>query len=168
MNRRLATISAISAVSVLGVTAAQTLPYTLKVEHLQVVRVQQQGKTVEQLTPVSGGVRPGDTLVERVTLTTGKTVKPGRYAVRLPVPNGTTFSGDATPGGTNATLEFSADGGKTFAAEPLTRTVTTQENGKAVTRRVVVAPNEYTTARWVLRDLTPDTTLRFSFRVRVK
>ena len=85
----------------------------------------------------------------------------------LAVPAGTVFV--ASSGGIgNAITEYSIDGGKTFGKAPLFKTVTVQENGKSVTKRVQVDPSEYTNVRWNLSSLRPDQSHKMTLRVRVR
>lgn len=146
---------------------APSSPLRLVLSQDLVQTVQVEGKTEERFTPAPKGVRPGDALREVLAVSNvgGKLLR--GVAVRLPVPQGTVYTGGASVGAGYLT-EYSFDGGKTFGAAPLKRKVTVTENGQSVTREVVVPPAEYTTVRWTMQTLSTDQALNFSFRVQVK
>lgn len=125
------------------------------------------GKTTEQVVLAPKTVLPNDILREEVTVTniSGKALN--TVYVGIPVPKGTEFSGQATPGNERWKLLYSVDNGKTYAATP-TRTVTVTENGKSVTKQVAAPTNTYTNVRWTVATLKKDESLKLSFRVKVK
>lgn len=160
--------------STLSLGAAQTTapakpssPLKLTLSQDLVQTVQLDGKTEERFTPAPKSVRPGDALREVLAVSNAGSKVLRGVAVKLPVPQGTVYSGGASLGAGYAT-EYSFDGGKTFGPAPLKRKVTTTENGQSVSREVVVPPSEYTTVRWTMQTLNPDQALNLSFRVQVK
>lgn len=125
------------------------------------------GKVTETIVESPKTVLPGDILREEVTLKNVSGRRLGQLNVNVPVPRGTEFSVLTTPANDRWKVTYSTDSGKTFSAQP-TRTVTTTENGQRVTRTVPAPPSSYTNVRWTLTGMTPDETLKFSFRVKVK
>jgi hypothetical protein len=161
-------ISFLSALALSGLATAQTAsPLKIQLEQALVTTVKQDGKVVEQLVALPPAVRPGDVLQQTATVRNVGRSAAGANVV-VPVPNGTGYGGRPTAASARWKLVFSADGGKTFASEPLKQTVTTTENGKTVTREVVVPPSRYTHVRWNVGSISPDETLKFNFRVQVK
>ncbi|UBV41688.1 hypothetical protein LAJ19_08485 [Deinococcus taeanensis] len=152
-----------------GLTVAQTAaPLVLRLEQALVETVQTGDKVTERRQPAPVTVQPGNVLEQTVTATntTRRTLR--GVAVNLPVPAGTTFTGDAVLGSARWTATFSADGGRTYARAPLTERLTVTENGRAMTKDVVIPPTRYTNARWTITTMNPDETLKFSLRVKVK
>lgn len=146
----------------------QTSPVQLVLNDFAVTSVRgANGQSTERLNPDASRARPGDIIqyevsAKNVTRTNVTNVRPS-----LPVPAGTVFL--ASSGGTgNVTTEYSFDGGKTFGQAPLFKTVTVQENGKSVTKRVQVQPSEYTNVRWNIGTLSPNETHKMTVRVRVR
>ena len=91
-------------------------------------------------------VRPDDVLRYTLTFRNPGPKALGNVELRNPIPAGVHFvPGSAHASRDDARLEFSADGGKSWAAEP-TETVT--EDGKPVTRPVPV--ERYTHVRWLV------------------
>lgn len=125
------------------------------------------GRVTETIIAAPRTVLPGDILREEVTLRNVSGRRLGQLNVTVPVPRGTEFSVLTTPAGERWKVTYSTDSGKTFSAQPR-RTVTTTENGRQVTRQVPIPTSSYTTVRWTVTSLTPDETLKFSFRVKVK
>ncbi len=142
-------------------------PLTLLLEQRLVQTVRQDGALREQTISGFTTVLPGAVLTQDLTIS--NTSRQAQRNVRsiVPVPVGTEFFGGIAATGEVRT-EFSHDGGKTFGVAPLTKRVTTTQNGQSVTRDVVVPPTAYTHVRWVISTLTPDETRKLSFRVKVK
>lgn len=151
-----------------GVALAQgASPLRLTLTQERVTTVTENGKATERLTPLPKTVQPGDVLTQQLTAqNVGKSTL-RNAALTLPVPQGTVYLGGAGAGEGWSTL-FSRDGGKTFGQAPLKKLVTVTEDGKTFQKEVVVPPSEYTTVRWVVSALKPDTTLKLGFRVKVK
>lgn len=153
-----------------GIAAAQaSSPLTLTLAQALVQTVTVNGKRTEQLTPSPKNVRPGDVLNQVVTARNTGTKTLTGVVVRLPVPRGTTYLNPAISlnGASAVKTEFSADGGKTYASAPLKRTVSVTENGKTVTKEVVVKPAEYTNVRWTLAQVQGGESVQVGFRVQV-
>ncbi|ADV66605.1 hypothetical protein [Deinococcus maricopensis] len=147
-----------------GATLAQTAqPITLTLTRDLVRTVTQNGKSTEQITANVKSVLPGDTFIENLTVR-NTTTKARNLTVRLPVPKAAQYIGNATPSSNRWQVQFSADGGKTFAAAPLKQTII--DNG--IKKEVVVPINKYTDARWIITGLKPDESLKFNFRAQVK
>ncbi|WP_027482780.1 hypothetical protein [Deinococcus pimensis] len=165
MNRPLLALCALLTCAAL---AQGSSPLKLTLAQDLVTITQKDGKTSEAVTPMPSTVRPGDLLVETVTAVNGGAGVLRNAGVTLPVPRGTVYQGNATAATARWTTTFSIDGGKTFAPAPLMERVTVTENGKSVTKDVVVSPSRYTHVRWTVAQLNKDESLKFSFRVQVK
>lgn len=151
-----------------GALAQASAPLRLTLSQDLVTTVTENGRSVEKLTPAPRTVQPGDTLTQSLSASNvGKAALKGA-ALNLPVPRGTTYAGGATPASARWVTQFSFDGGRTYAAAPLKKTISVVENGVAVRREVVVPPSEYTNVRWIVGDIKPDETLKLGFRVKVK
>ncbi|MHA0042367.1 hypothetical protein [Deinococcus sp. PEB2-63] len=147
-------------------TAPQNVTFTLT-QDLVKRSADSSGRVTETIIAAPRTVLPGDILREEVTLRNVSGRRLGQLNVTVPVPRGTEFSVLTTPAGERWTVTYSTDSGKTFSAQPR-RTVTITENGRQVTRQVPVPTSSYTTVRWTVTSLSPDETLKFSFRVKVK
>ncbi|GGL03897.1 hypothetical protein [Deinococcus radiotolerans] len=155
-------------ISAAGAAAAQTAsPVSLNLVLSLVSTVKVNGKATEQLTANPKTTLPGDVISQVVTVrnSSDKTVR--QFPVTLPVPKDTRYL-NMEKELDGAQAQYSIDGGKTFAPAPLKRRVTVTENGKSVTRDVTVNPNEYTTVRWTVSELSPNGTLKLGYRVQVK
>ncbi|MBZ9750563.1 hypothetical protein K7W42_06780 [Deinococcus sp. HMF7604] len=168
MNRSLIAILMLVTLPVGGVAAqtsvGQRVAFTLAQDLVQ--RVVVSGKATEQIVENPKTVQPGDVLREQVTLRNVSGQRLSGLLVNVPVPRGTEFSVLGTPDTSRWTAQYSVDGGKTFSAAPR-RTVTVTENGRAITRQENAPPSSYTNVRWTVT-LSPDETLKLSFRVKVK
>jgi uncharacterized repeat protein (TIGR01451 family) len=145
-------------------------PLTLTLAQALVKAVTVDGKATEQLTASPKNVRPGDVLSQLVTARNSGSKALTNVTVRLPVPKGTTYLKPETAMNTaesGAKAEFSIDGGKTYAAAPLKKTITVTENGKSVKKEVEVKPSEYTNVRWILARIDAGKDLKVGFRVQV-
>ena len=125
------------------------------------------GKAQERLVSSPKSVLPGDVLSQVVTAQNRgeRTLKD--VHVSLPVPKGTQY---ISPESTLNVypVQFSIDGGKTFAPAPLKRKVTVNENGKATVKEVVVKPSEYNAVRWIIPEVAAGKSQRVGFRVKVQ
>ncbi|MBB6097816.1 hypothetical protein HNR42_001239 [Deinobacterium chartae] len=158
--------------------ALAAAPLQLTLERSVVRSVSEGERTVERLEAAPKTAEPGDLLEERLRVvnTTQGTLSNVRLDLPLPTAEvagnntrlATYLAGTATPATHRWTLEFSYNGGKTFAAEPLYKTITVLEGGKNVQKRVKVAPEEYTHARWTVKSIAPKETLIFGLRARVR
>ncbi len=127
--------------------------------------VLEDGSVEEQFTPAEF-TDPGNTIEYRVNLfNQGDTALEGVQAVG-PIPEDTFYLDGSAAVSEEAWLEFSIDGGQTFAAAPITITIVNEEGEE---EEVTVPPENYTTVRWIL--LTPlevEQSKSFSYRVEVK
>lgn len=146
----------------------QTNPVQLVLNDFVVTKVRDAaGKETERLNPDASRARPGDII--QYEITAKNTLRTPITDLRpvLAVPAGTVFVASAGGVG-NIGTEYSIDGGKTFGKAPLFKTVTVQENGKSVTKRVEVQPSEYTNVRWNVSQLKANETQKLTLRVRVR
>ena len=157
------------AAALLGAAFAQSeAPLRLVLTQSLVTTIKEDGKDVERLVSSPKSVRPGDVLTQDIAVSNLVDRSLRNIRVPVPVPANTVYVGSATESANRFETQFSADGGKTFARAPLRKTVTVTENGKAVTKEVVIAPSEYTNVRWVIPELKKDESLKLGFRVKVK
>ena len=163
MKRRILALALLSS----GALAQGAEPLTLNLVMSLVRSVTLNGKVTEQTVANPRSVFPGDVISQVITVknNTGRAIQ--NVPVKLPVPTTTTYL-TAEQGLNVARTEYSIDGGKTFAAAPLMKTVTVTENGKSVTRQVEVKPSEYTAVRWVLSELPAGQSIKLGYRVQVK
>ncbi|CAM4397828.1 hypothetical protein [Deinococcus marmoris] len=140
---------------------------SLKLSMLLVKTVKVAGKPTEQLLPNPGSVNPGDVISQVVSVqnVTAKVVRD--LPVQLPVPRNTVYLAPEKSLNSARTL-YSIDGGKTFAAAPLKKTITVTENGKSVQKEVEVLPSEYNAVRWIVAELSPGAQLKLGYRVQVR
>jgi uncharacterized repeat protein (TIGR01451 family) len=122
--------------------------------------------TAEQESPRSARstVRPNDVLRYTLTFTnpTGRAL--GNVELKNPIPAGVRFvAGSTHASRIDARVEFSADGGKSWAAQPMESAVV---DGKPVMRPV---PSErFTHIRWVVAGaVAPQATVTADFEAKV-
>ncbi|WP_309572888.1 hypothetical protein [Deinococcus sp.] len=163
MKRRILALALLSS----GALAQVTEPLTMNLVMSLVRNVTLNGKVTEQTVANPRSVFPGDVISQVVTVknNTGRAIQ--NVPVRLPVPLSTTYLA-AEQGLNVARTEYSIDGGKTFAAAPLMKTVIVTENGKAISKQVEVKPSEYTGVRWVLAELPAGHSTKLGYRVQVR
>ena len=109
--------------------------------------------------------RPGDVLRYRLSFRNPGTGNVRGVKLANPVAAGMRFvGGSATSSRTDARLEFSADGGRTFSAQPMEEVA--DEQGRTVRRPV---PSErYTHVRWTIDgSVAPGATVTAEFDARV-
>lgn len=138
----------------------------LKTQILAVVKVQKDGKTLEELKPSNGLQTPGQVGVLRLTLKNVSKETLTNIRPRQPLNSAQEYlAGTAS---STHPVEFSFDGGETFAPEPLFKNVQVQENGKTVVKKVQVRPSEYTDVRWTIKELKAGQSevLDLKFKVR--
>ncbi|UQN10160.1 hypothetical protein [Deinococcus sp. QL22] len=149
--------------------AQVAIPLTLTLAQALVRTVMVDGKATEQLVANPKGVGPGDVLSQFITArnTSGKALT--NVMVRLPVPKGTTYLKPETAMNMaeTAKAEYSIDGGKTYAAAPLKKTITVMENGKSLKKEVEVKPAEYTNVLWILPRIESGKEQKVGFRIQV-
>jgi uncharacterized repeat protein (TIGR01451 family) len=96
---------------------------------------------------VRSAVRPNDVLRYTLTFSNPTEHSVAKVELRNPIPDGVVFvPGSAKASRADARLEFSADNGKSWAAQP---TETVVLAGQQVTRAIPV--NRYTHIRWVVK-----------------
>ena len=110
-------------------------------------------------------VAPGDLILYRVDLSNAGEA-PARNPVALgPVPAGTAFVPGTASREAGARVDYSIDGGKSFAEKPTI--VVRGEDGK--TRTVPAPPDRYTTVRWKWQAaLAAGARTSVSYQVRVR
>ncbi len=135
----------------------------------------EQGHKLERLEPALK-VSPGDVLEWRLRAVNTSGQRLQNVALVIPIPPQTYYlEGTAAPlkikrGKQEVVVlpEFSYDGGKHYGRPPLYKEVTVEENGKKVVKKVPVAPEEYTHARWVLSEMDPEQAVEVFLRTRVR
>ncbi len=146
---------------------AQGEPLNVTLEGYLVNVVTNDDGTQEEEFVAATTAHPGQIVEYRVTVTnvSNETVPASGAFVTGPVPATTTYLADsATPSNTEVGLEFSADGGVSFTANPMTEKVTAVGNKELV----AALPEEFTTTRWtLLLPIEPQHTLTLTYRVTV-
>jgi uncharacterized repeat protein (TIGR01451 family) len=149
-------------------SVAQDNPVEVKLEGYIVNVITKEDGTQEEEFVAATEARPGQTIEYRVFVTnvSAETLPASNALVALPINPETSYIADSgTATSAEARLEFSADGGQTFAEKPLIEK--TNEQGE--TEMVAALPNEYTNIRWaILVPLEPQQTLTYIYRVTVK
>jgi uncharacterized repeat protein (TIGR01451 family) len=152
--------------ALLSTALAQSQPLEVTLEgYLVTLVTQDDGSQVEEFTEATQA-QPGQVVEYRVTVTnlSQETLLASNAMVVGPVPATTTYLADSASLGAEARLEFSADGGQTFAAKPMLEKV----NEQGEKEFVEALPEEYTAARWaLLMPLEPAQSLTFTYRVTV-
>ena len=148
---------------------------SLRLDSYQVITVKdEQGKVTERLVPAAE-VKPGDILEWVLTAknTSGKPLK--NVALTIPIPPETFYIA-----GTAKLLRYQLDerellvhplfsyDGVRFSPPPLKKKVKMREGDRIVEKEVVVPPEQYTHARWVLPELPPGKEVSVSLRTRVR
>lgn len=161
------TLGTLTAFTLATAQAPRPGPVSLVLSQQLVTVEQQEGRRVERRRPAPPTVRPGDVLTQELRVTNTGRLAQRALAPTVPVPNGTRYGGGATTAPELRT-QYSADGGRTYGEAPLRRTVTVTENGRRVTREVVIPEAEYTHVRWLVPVLASGASLDLSFRVQVR
>jgi uncharacterized repeat protein (TIGR01451 family) len=155
-------LTAMSGLWTLAMSAAyaQTVEIVQKAE--REVEVLEKGVKVKKVAPVDKIV-PGDEVTYTLTYT-NKTGKPvNDLAVTNPVPKYTRYK-DGTAAGDGAVIQFSVDGGKTYAAPGELAVVIKDKSGKDSQRPAVA--QDYTHIRWVIKaSVAPGQSGSVRFRV---
>lgn len=124
--------------------------------------------TKEEEFVVATEARPGQVVEYRVFVAnvSSETLPASNALITGPIPATTAYIGEtATATSAEAKVEFSADGGQTFAEKPLIE----KTNDQGEKEMVEALPEEYTAARWaILVPLEPQQTLTFTYRVTIK
>ena len=97
---------------------------------------------------VRSAVRPNDVLHYRLTFSNPTDHSVANVELRNPMPAGVSFvPGSAKASRSDARLEFSADNGKSWSAQPMEKALV---GGQTVTRAIPV--DRYTHIRWVMKN----------------
>ncbi len=115
---------------------------TLKTQMYKVVEVQQENGTSKLEWIQSDSIVPGDKVGYRITVENKGTKNADDIVLNNPVPENTTYI-DGSARGTNASIVYSVDGGKTFAKPAL---LFIEKNGK----KTEASAKDYSNLRWVL------------------
>jgi uncharacterized repeat protein (TIGR01451 family) len=128
--------------------------------------VQHDSKGAEQLIPVADGtgLKPGETIRYVIVASNAGPDAATSLVPQAKIPEGTAYE----PGSASTTsplrVEFSIDGGKTWAVKPLVRVQTA--NGVV---EKPADPSLYTSLRWIgAKALQPKTSVSYSYQVRIK
>jgi uncharacterized repeat protein (TIGR01451 family) len=155
-------------IAILAQAGAQDNPLEVRLEGYLVNVVTKEDGTQEEEFIAATEARPGQVVEYRVLVSniSNETLPASNAFITGPIPATTSYIADsATPTSAEARVEFSADGGQTFAEKPLIEK--TNEQGEK--EMVEALPEEYTAARWaILIPLGPQQTLTFKYRVTVK
>jgi uncharacterized repeat protein (TIGR01451 family) len=146
---------------------AQSEPLEVTLEGYLVNVVTQDDGTKEEEFIAASEARPGQVVEYRVIVTnvSNETLPASNAFVTGPIPTTTTYIADsATPSNSEVGLEFSADGGVSFAVKPMLEK--TNEQGEK--ELVEALPEDYTATRWaILMPIEPHHTLTLTYRVTV-
>lgn len=118
----------------------------------------------ESARPVRATVRPNDVLRYTLTFTNPTPRTLGNVELKNPIPAGVRFvAGSTHASRSDAVVEFSADGGKSWWAQPMEKA---EVDGRSVTRPVPA--DRYTHVRWTVRGaVAPQATVTADFEARV-
>ncbi len=151
-----------------SLSLAQDNPVQVTLEGYLVNVITKEDGTQEEEFVAATEARPGQVVEYRVLVTnvSAETLPASNAMITGPIPATTAYIADtATATSAEAMLEFSADGGATFAEKPMIE----KENAEGEMELVEALPEEYTAARWaILVPLEPQQTLTFTYRVTVK
>ncbi|MBW4419156.1 MAG: DUF11 domain-containing protein [Myxacorys californica WJT36-NPBG1] len=133
----------------------------------QVVKKDQQGKTITTWQPMNGKVqaKPGDIFRFTVTGKNEGNREAKNFAITQPVPKGTVYQLDSATLAQGIIATYSIDQGKTFVARPVVKV--TLPNGKVEERP---APAKaYSHVRWTMsQDLKPNASAIAAYQVKVR
>ncbi|MCA9838826.1 MAG: hypothetical protein KC422_18060 [Trueperaceae bacterium] len=153
------------------IAVAQQSPLELKLERFVITQVEQDGEMTE-LRAAAFESRPGDVIEEVLTATNLTAESLTGVALEIPVPLGSSYLADTASvlelESQSIVPQFSFDNGSSFAYAPLYKTITVLEDGKEVTKEVIVDPSEYTHVRWLVPQFSANAELTASFRAVVR
>lgn len=162
LRRFLMLISIASVVCPTLVEAADSTPLSGSVEAVKVVRTDDGNEVFVPADKAS----PDDIIEYRLTWANNGPESLQNVVVTDPVPSGTAYVDRSATRPSQGTVEFSADGGKTFHAWPF-KVVQPRSDGSV--ERVDATPDMVTHIRWTVGDaFDPDTEFTFSYRTIVK
>jgi uncharacterized repeat protein (TIGR01451 family) len=158
----LAGLALLSSVPVPAI-AASGVELSSKVE--MEVEVEQDGtKTRKRVTPAKA--LPGDEVIYTLTYTNKAAAPAENVVIDNPVPGHTDYVGGSA-WGEGAVIQFSTDGGKSYAAPEQLKVRVKDEAGNDVER--VALPGEYTHVRWTLGTaVAPGGGGEVGFRARIE
>ena len=118
----------------------------------------------ETLT-VAESVEPGETVQYVLTYANVSDAALSQIKVDGPVPDQMMFVGDSVQSPAGVLVEYSIDGGQSYAVPPI-MFKQRQDDGTVV--ETVATPDMYTGVRWTLGSLGAGAEVKFSYRVRVR
>ncbi len=128
--------------------------------------VQHDSKGAEVLVPMSSapGLTPGETVRYLIVATNTGSQAASHLIPQARIPAGTAYEAGSASSFADSHVEFSLDGGRTWAAKPLVKVQT--PNGLV---EKAADPSLYTSVRFA-RDnpLEPKTSVTYSYEVRIK
>lgn len=147
----------------LGSTAASARPNV--VLKLEGDVVQHDAKGAEQLTPVAdAGLKPGETIRYVIVASNAGPDAATSLVPEGRIPDGTAYEAGSASGASPMHVEFSLDGGKTWAVKPLVKVQT--PNGVV---EKPADPSQYTTLRWIgAKSLPAKSSVSYTYQVRIK
>lgn len=122
------------------------------------------GTTTTRMVPAQS-VAPGDVVEYVLTYVNRGDSDATDANIDDAIPKGTTYLAN-TATGDGAEIAFSSDGGKTFA--PAVRLTYEFKLASGAVEKRVATPDQYTHVRFTLKRVSPGTTGKVAFRVRVK
>lgn len=131
---------------------------------LQGALVEHDANGVEKLAPLSASLAPGETIRYDIVASNVGTDPAAKLVPMGRIPAGTEYeAGTASLSGA-ARVEFSIDGGKTWALKPLVKVKT-----DAGIVEKPADPSAYTMLRWVNeKSIAPKQSVTYSYEVRIK
>lgn len=128
--------------------------------------VQHDAKGAEQLTPVTDGtgLKPGETIRYVIVASNAGPDAATSLVPEARIPDGTAYEAGSASAAAPMRVEFSLDGGKTWAVKPLVKVRT--PNGVV---EKPADPSLYTTLRWIGNKALPaKSSVSYSYQVRIK
>lgn len=143
-------------------------PLKVSLEAYIVTVITKDDGTTEEQFSEAATAKPGQVVEYRVMVinSSNETVSDSNAFITGPVPASTDYIAEtATVSSDAARLEFSADGGQSFADKPMIL----KKNDQGEEELVEALPEEYTDARWqLLKAVAPQEQLTFNYRVTVR
>ena len=110
-------------------------------------------------------VEPGETVQYVLTYTNVSETALSQIKVDGPVPDQMVFVGDSVNSPAGVPVEYSIDGGQTYAVPPI-KFKQRKDDGTVV--EAVATPDMYTGVRWTLSSLAAGAEVKLSYRVQVR
>jgi uncharacterized repeat protein (TIGR01451 family) len=157
-------VPALVAMLLLPLAALAKPLVTVNITAAKEVVVKKDGKQTTKLVPTQN-IDPGSIIVYSVNCSNKGDEAAREAVVDDPIPKGTVYiPGSAT--GEGAAIQFSIDGGKTFK-QPSSLTYTVKMPDGSTQQRVA-SPEEYSHIRWIIDAIPAGSTMKLTFRVKVK